>query len=104
MAKFEMIITNCTWVIGEVVFEGECEVHYAIYGRYYPATHEQPEEYPEIEILKILDDEGNDVIDYILDLNELLEFIDTYNDEHNGRGGDSDDGQEESKWDDCGEY
>jgi hypothetical protein len=43
-------------------------------------------------------------MDYILDLNELLEFVDTYNDEHNGRGGDSDDGKEESKWDDCGEY
>jgi hypothetical protein len=36
----------------------ELTVEYVYDGKYYPATREQPEEYPEMEILKITVDDG----------------------------------------------
>ena len=48
-----------TFHIGDEVYVAE----YNISGEFYPATREEPEEYPELEIrgIKILDDKGKEV-------------------------------------------
>jgi hypothetical protein len=101
MAKLHSFTANVSWEINEVVFEEECEVNIAINGRYYPATLEQPEEYPEIEILKITDPSGEDITDYVIDMNEVLELADENYINEFGRGEPDD---KSDLWDDCGEY
>ena len=57
-------------------YDADVNVTYEVDGEYYPATHDSPAEYPEIEILSVTDLETNEeIVDEISsqDFTKLME-------------------------------
>ncbi len=64
------------------VFELSFSVNYSYDGKYYPATREQPEEFPELVIGEVLfNGEGDDIADKLTEkyMNAIVEAVESEN-------------------------
>lgn len=65
---------KCMWVTEQGFETGICQIQCRITGHYYPATLEDPEEHPELEILEVIDIiTGDNITDLIVGEDKLEE-------------------------------